>query len=270
MRKVRKPAVAGQFYPADAQKLRHDLEEMLSGLTRTAKQPVKIIVCPHAGYLYSGKTAAQSFEEIKGGHYDRVVMLGPVHHYYFEGIVESNQDAWQTPLGEIKVVSANHDQIIKNSRYHDPEHCLEVQTPFLKYLLPEAEYIPLLVSGGQEHAKQYAQILSELDTGGTLWVISSDFTHFGPQFGYLPKNKNIRDGRQLDHQALELIQAQDTEQFKHFLFDTGATICGALPVLIAMYLIDILKLPNFTLKDYSCSADITNDVNSVGYASLYS
>jgi len=269
MKLPRKPSVSGLFYPADPSTLKGSVAKYISQAKIESNRPVKLLIVPHAGYTYSGKIAGEGYAEVREGDYDHVVLLGPSHRHYFKGMAESGEHAWQTPLGDIGVKKLNLKEIEINSPYHKDEHCLEVQVPFIKYLFPNALISPILLSGPHSQAVKMAESLFPMDTQDTLWVVSSDFNHTGPNFRHYPLDYGFSSGESMDHRAVDFITSGDINGFHSYLDETNATICGALPILVAMHLIKKLKLPSFTFKKYDCSGRQTGDSSSVGYATLY-
>ncbi|NQU63373.1 MAG: AmmeMemoRadiSam system protein B [SAR324 cluster bacterium] len=269
MKSTRKSAVDGLFYPNDPAVLQKSISSFLKASQKEATSPVKFIIAPHAGYSYSGKVAGAVYTEIASERFNHVILLGPSHRHYFQGVAESVADEWETPLGPIEISHLNHQNIVKSELYHSKEHCLEVQFPFIKYLNPSARVSPLLLSGERSHAATIAQQLLHFDSEETLWIISSDFNHTGPSFHYIPEKVGYRSGKIMDQEAIRLITAGDIDKFSNFLEETHSTICGALPILVAMYLNQFMSRQNFVFKTYDCSGNQTGDVNSVGYAALY-
>ncbi len=265
----RRPAVAGLFYPADPVVLKRDVLAFLSASRVESQRPPKLLIVPHAGYSYSGKIAGEAFAEASRHRYKRILLLGPSHRHYFEGIVESREPIWNSPLGETPVAFLDDGEVIKDSQYHRNEHCLEVQIPFIRCLFPEAEISPLLLSGPLSQAESFARHLVSLASDDTLWVISSDFNHTGPNFQHYPDRFGFGSGKEMDIKAIEYIAEGDIEGFAAFLNRTQATICGALPILVAMNLIKRMDIGSFQFKKYDCSGDQTGDASSVGYAALY-
>lgn len=271
MKLERNEAVAGSFYPKDPKKLNDAIRQFLSKTSVQASRPIKVIIVPHAGYAYSGQTAADSFIETTLKSYKRIILLGPSHYYPFNGIVSSDVQFWNNPTGQLAVEKSTSEVILPGYRYHEQEHSLEVQIPFIKHLIPNVPILPLLVSGDQRKAPQFAKHLASLDDKDTLWVISSDFTHYGPRFNYEPSIPEYGNGADFDRKAIELIQKNDHSGFTHFLQETRATICGALPILIAMNLLDQWDIAPFTMKKYTSSAEISGDyIDTVGYTAMYS
>jgi MEMO1 family protein len=182
---ARRPAVAGSFYPADPDRLRGQVAELLADVGTLAKIIPKALIAPHAGYIYSGSPAAAAFATLSGSAqtFARVVLIGPAHYIAIRGIALPSVDAFETPLGR---VSIDHDALDKitglqfvsrNDAAHAPEHALEVELPFLQILLPSFSLLPLVV--GDATAHEVAQVLAPLWSGPeTLLVISSDLSHY--------------------------------------------------------------------------------------------
>ena len=184
MLKMRKPAVAGLFYPDDPQELR----EMLSGFlaeARPAGEVPKAIIVPHAGFIYSGPIAANAYAQLGPGRawIRRVVLLGPSHRVPFHGLAMSGAEAFQTPLGEVlldrQALEQIRDlpQVQQLEAAHASEHSLEVQLPFLQSVLDDFRLVPLVV--GDATSDEVAEVLQRLWGGKeTVIVISSDLSHY--------------------------------------------------------------------------------------------
>ena len=270
MKSVRKNAVEGLFYPSNSTILAQKIGSFVSSSRKEASEPVKLIIAPHAGYNYSGKIAGTVYAEVSSSRFDHAILLGPSHHHYFQGIAESIEDEWESPLGNIEIDHLNHHNIHRSASYHRKEHCLEVQIPFIKYLNPNLKVSPLLLSGDRSEAESMAQQLMAFDTDETLWIISSDFNHTGPNFNHIPEKVGYESGQTMDQEAIRLITKGDIDGFSRFLKKTHSTICGALPILVAMNLTRLMGRRDFVFKSYDCSGNQTGDINSVGYAALYS
>jgi len=182
---VRQPAVAGLFYPADAQSLRAQLAPLLHQPSLTATP--KALIVPHAGYVYSAAVAAAAYRCIERlrGDISRVVLLGPSHHVGFHGIAVPAATAFLTPLGQLNVdQSALTDiaalpGVVTLDAAHVQEHCLEVQLPFLQMTLGTVGIVPLVV--GDASPAEVGGVLDRLWGGEeTLIVISSDLSHYHP------------------------------------------------------------------------------------------
>jgi AmmeMemoRadiSam system protein B len=190
MQKVRQAAVAGAFYPGQVQTLSNTVAALLAqakvGADSAAAVP-KALIVPHAGYIYSGATAARAYARLAKGRNTirRVVLLGPVHRVPVRGLALPGADAFATPLGTIEIDQAgvtaiSHlPQVVVSPAAHAQEHSLEVQLPFLQSVLESFKLVPLAV--GDATAAEVAEVLEALWGGDeTLIVISSDLSHFLP------------------------------------------------------------------------------------------
>jgi len=188
---VRRPAVAGVFYPADPEALAALVDRLLDEAWCSQpeaagphRQP-KVIVSPHAGYVYSGPVAARAFARLRpwADVIRKVVLLGPAHRTPVQGLATTRLDAWWSPLGAVPVDTVLRDRVLAHPAVHVDdaahagEHSLEVQLPFLQRTLPEVTLLPLLA--GRCSAGQVADVL-ELAWGGpeTLVVVSTDLSHY--------------------------------------------------------------------------------------------
>lgn len=186
MTAIRPPAVAGLFYPAEAVKLKQDIQYLLRHAEAHDVKP-KALIVPHAGYIYSGAIAATAYACLNSvaSVIRRVVLLGPAHRVAVQGLALPTVDAFETPLGRVKLDTdlvrtiAHLPQVTVNSDVHVLEHSLEVQLPFLQSVLDEFTLLPLAV--GMVTADAVAEVL-ELVWGEeeTLIVISSDLSHYLP------------------------------------------------------------------------------------------
>jgi MEMO1 family protein len=224
--KIRRPAVAGAFYPGGVEALNAELTEMLEQTAEVAPAPAfpKILIVPHAGYIYSGPVAASGYERLRQakGIVKRVVLLGPVHRVPVRGLALPGATAFDTPLGRVPVDVEAADsirqmpQVVESPQAHALEHSLEVQLPFLQRVLGEFSLVPLAV--GDATPEEVAQVLEQLWGGPeTVIVISSDLSH------YLP----YEDARRVDGITAKAILGFDT-RISH------EQACGATPVTGAL------------------------------------
>ncbi len=186
MSAIRLPAVAGTFYPADAEALAASVDNLLAGAGDSRELP-KAVIAPHAGHIYSGQIAATAFAPLRyaAGSISRVVLVGPSHRVAFRGIAVCRSTSYRTPLGDIPVDQVAIRQINRLpgvgflDRAHENEHSLEVHLPFLQRTLKHFSLVPLVV--GDASADDVAAVLDTLwDLPGTLIVISSDLSHYHP------------------------------------------------------------------------------------------
>lgn len=183
-KKVRRSAVAGSFYPGDADALNDMVIGLLAGARAAPKGRVRAVVAPHAGYIYSGSTAAEAFAALKPlkGQIERLVVIGPAHFVSLSGIAVPSVEAFQTPLGEMPLDRPAIDglldlpQVVVDDKVHAPEHALEVELPFLQTVLGDLPLVPLVV--GSARAQEVAEVLERLWDEKTLIVVSSDLSHY--------------------------------------------------------------------------------------------
>jgi len=182
---IRRPAVAGMFYPEDAKELQTMLRGFLGTLDTTAGEAPKAIIAPHAGYIYSGPIAATAYHVLARARavIRRIVLLGPSHRVAFEGLALSSARYFATPLGNIPVDQAAYDAIRDLPHVqtldaaHAMEHSLEVHLPFLQLILDEFHLVPIVV--GEAAPEVVSQVLERLWNGPqTRFVVSSDLSHY--------------------------------------------------------------------------------------------
>jgi hypothetical protein len=273
---VREPAVAGQFYPGRDSELRRDVVEYLSAVpAQKIDGRIAGLVSPHAGYSYSGRAAAYGYNLLKGKGFKRAIILAPSHRAAFRGAALSDADAFKTPLGLVPLDREacagllSHELYAKLPQAHENEHSLEVQLPFLQEVLGDFTLVPVIIGQlRREDAETIASPLKKLLDGRTIIIASSDFTHYGAGFDYLPFTDNIRENlKKLDLGAVEIIQKRDAPGFNAYVERTGATICGHYPIEILLE-----ALPNDArghLLKYETSGDMTGDFSHcVSYVSM--
>ena len=182
---TRAPAVAGYFYDADPGRLQHHVNELLNTACVECGSLPRALIVPHAGFVYSGETAAHAYKCLrpKANRIRRVLLIGPAHRVWVDGMAIPSVDRFATPLGEILLDRAALDLIAGlpgvevSDAAHRDEHCLEVQLPFLQTVLGEFSLVPVLVGGAD--APQVATLIDSLaDDPATLVLISSDLSHF--------------------------------------------------------------------------------------------
>ena len=273
---VRKSPIAGSWYPGEKKQLQSQIEEYLAKAKPAAIEGrICALISPHAGIQWSGQAAACGYKLLKGQKIKRVIVLGPSHYSGFRGLATSAEEYYETPLGKIKVDKETSEALYKITLFQGPrnaelqEHSLEMQLPFLQVVIGEFLLVPLVV--GELSVKDYAEAARELSPyldANTILVASSDFTHYGSRFGYLPFKENQRDNlKKLDEGAIKKIIAKDFQGFLNYVDESGATICGTRPIGIILKMLPAKA--QSTLLDYYTSGDLTGDFSSsVSYASI--
>ena len=279
--KVRPPAVAGAFYPTGKESLSGQVGDLLGQAKSNGVSGALVAaVVPHAGYVYSGRCAAAVFCQVKANHYKRIIILGPSHHLSFVGVSVPNPDigAYRTPLGDVKIDRKVCDALSRCSGFSvvpgadTKEHSIEVELPFLQMKAGEFELVPLVCGGVREtEIEGVAKAIASFVDSNTLLVASSDFTHFGPGYGYVPFDRDIKANlyRRLE-QSSGSIAALDLAGFRAHCDETQDTICGRIPIML---LLSVLKQIRPDVKgqvlDRYLSGDLSGDyASSVSYAAI--
>lgn len=267
MSRVRKPAVAGYFYPADSSKLKNEVEVLLS-ISEKREIPGKLfgIISPHAGYIYSGKTAAFGFNLLDKKNIKTVIIISPSHREYFPGISIYDGDAYETPLGTVfinnKMADALADRsktIFRGKEGHREEHAIEVQLPFLQTVLDDFEIIPIVMGDqGILYINELAERISENIDENTVVVSSSDLSHY--YSGDVADRMDSIVERDINHFNYNGLM----ENFE----SRRCEACGAGAIIALMKSADRLNYKKSIVLNRSDSGDTTGDKNQVvGYLS---
>lgn len=217
---LRPPAVAGSFYPAAPARLRADVDALLAAVpAEPAQEAPKALIVPHAGYIYSGPVAATAYARLVpfAERFQRVVIVGPAHRAYFQGVALPESAVFDTPLGPVPIDAAAIPLIPDAQRIegaHAREHSLEVQLPFLSRVLQKSFKIVPIVAGATD-GEEVAEVLDALWGGPeTLIVVSSDLSH------YLPYD----EAKRVDEGTAKRIESLSERPINH------DQACGATPV----------------------------------------
>jgi len=279
---IRYQKVAGQFYEKNPEKLELFIKNSLDDCGQDilpANAFVNAVIAPHAGYVFSGKTAIKTISTATKNKYKNIFILAPSHYVGFKGIALSSFSKYETPLGYLDVNTKINEEIsgkyfIRNNEPHINEHSLEVQLPIIKTFFPNTPIIPM-ICGHTDYSinENITASLIKYWNNDNLWIISSDFTHYGKNFNYVPFTDNIKENlKNLDLGAIEKILDINPKNLYNYLNDTGATICGRNPIMILLQMAenapnkDLLKTK---LIEYSTSGDLTGDYShTVSYAGI--
>ncbi|MBU0740751.1 AmmeMemoRadiSam system protein B [bacterium] len=277
--RTRPAALAGSWYPGEAGVLAAEVKRFVATARQTeapAGMPV-VLLAPHAGYVYSGPVAGRGYGLLAGRTYDRVFVLAPPHRYPIARISFPDVDAYATPLGEVAVDRAVCERLGGCPAFdcqpaaHAQEHAEEIQLPFLQTVLaPVPPVVPLLVPRlSDAQRREAAAALGAWCDGRSLFVISTDLTHFGASYGYVPFRTDIPAKlRRLDMGALDAVLAWDARRLLDYGRDTGITMCGLEAAALVLSLPWPAK-PRTALIEYARSGDRDNDFTfSVSYAAL--
>lgn len=273
---VRRPWVAGAFYPADPESLTNSIKNCFNHPLGPGELPSDIsqkrdtvaIICPHAGYVYSGPTAAHSYHHIATEPKpETIVILGPNHTGWGNPVSLWGVGAWETPLGQVRIDEELALSIFKTSNIidmdetaHLREHSIEVQIPFLQYIFGEIQIVPICLGfqdldTSREVGNAIANAVSEVDA---LILASTDLTHM----------ESRNSAQQKDHGIIHHITSMDEEGLQRWVKEKRVSMCGYGPVTATLVASKKLGANKAELLSYSTSGDITGELSSVvGYAS---
>jgi len=265
---IRKPTVAGQFYPADPK----GLNGLISSFAPKDAQKEDVLGCilPHAGYTYSGRVAVQTLSRVNIK--DTVVLLGPNHSGNGAIFSLMPQGFWQTPLGNVEINSELGNLFLKNSRHleadalaHLDEHSLEVELPILQYFRSDFKIVPIAIKTDdlgmlKEVGEELACVISENTLkSSVMFIASSDMTHYEPQ----------RSAEKKDRLAVEAIIALDENKLAQLVKEFDISMCGFAPVAVLIKAAKLLGAKQGELVKYQTSGDTSGDTTSVvGYAGI--
>lgn len=279
---VHSSPIAGVWHPADMQELTQEIEALFSsaGTRPEGAERVWAVISPHAGYRYSGRTAARAIDLLAGREtaIRRLILIGPSHRACFHGLSIGRFSAYRTPLGEVPV-DLDAVEVLRDcplvqciDEAHELEHCLDIQLPLLQYRFGEAmpAIVPAVLSEIRNgDYKMLAGAFQSILDDETAILISSDFTHYGPNFGFepFPPGEDVPGRlRELAGRARDAIRAGRRE-FEGYLTETGDTICGrkAIGLLLEMRPsgVEAIEL------QYANSAETTGDYSGcVSYLAM--
>jgi AmmeMemoRadiSam system protein B len=279
MAKIRRPRVAGSFYEGNAEELKTQIENCFlqefgpknrPKVNKSGPREVIGLVCPHAGYMFSGPVAANAYYELAlDGKPDTVVILGPNHTGYGSALALMNEGFWRTPLGDVEIDGETANRILQETRLvdvddlaHRFEHSIEVQLPFLQYLYgSEFKFVPICfqmqdLSSAVEVGKALVEVLASKNA---VVIASSDMTHYEPQGNAAAK----------DMAALKAVEAMDEKRFYSIIKARNVTACGYGPIAAVITAAKGLGAKEAKLLCYKSSGDVTGDYSSVvGYAAV--
>ncbi|MBN2372622.1 AmmeMemoRadiSam system protein B [bacterium] len=263
---IRRPAVAGQFYPGDAHRLVNEIKRLVN--PNLSKQKAIGIVSPHAGYMYSGQVAGITFSSIEIP--ETAIILGPNHTGYGHEASIMDEGTWVMPMGDVEIdnelarsILENSDVIQPDTLAHQAEHSLEVQIPFIQYLQPKIKIVPIVIGGFgfplcHSVAKDIASGIKSQNKD-VLIVASTDLSHYVSQ----------STANQKDMKVIEKIEALDAKGLLDMVANERISMCGFMPVATMILAAKELGAKQARLIKYMTSGDVTGDYGHVvGYAGL--
>ena len=268
--------LAGSWYPGDAAALRRRLEDFFSRTEDQHLGEVRALVLPHAGYRFSGETAAWGVRQAMRHKWKRIVVMGPSHRFALPGKV-SVPDAthYATPLGEIPLDREFITRLLKSPavvcrpEVHQLEHSVQIELPLLQYALGDFSLVPIVV--GQLDlvtVGRVAEVMRPLVDNETLLIASSDFTHYGPNYGFVPFRDQVPERlEELARNAFRAISTMQPAALLEHVARTGDTICGRYAIGILLALLDGGHEAHWVRFD--TSGRVTGDYrNSVSYLAV--
>jgi len=279
MVKIRRPTQAGAFYEGNAEALKLQIEncflhefgpQKLPSVNVDGSRRIVGLVCPHAGYMFSGAVAANAYYALASdGKPDTVVILGPNHTGYGSGLAVAAEGFWRTPLGDVEVDGETASEIVQEARIvdvdelaHRFEHSVEVQLPFLQYLYGSTfKFVPMCFQMQDlDSAVEVGKALATVLAGKSAVVIaSSDMTHYEPQRNAVAK----------DMAVLKAVEAMDEKRFYSVIEKQNVTACGYGPIAASIVATKALGVKEANVLCYKTSGDVSGDYSRVvGYAAV--
>jgi len=251
---IRQSAIAGSWYPGERIELQNVVENYFKSVKKE-KIPGRImgLISPHAGYVYSGQTAAYSYNQIRGMDVENIVVIAPMHRIAVSRYMTNAEAYYKTPLG---LVPVNH-RILDEMRKHvnltfvagDDEHSLEIQLPFLQSAIKEFSIVPILIG----HSDVYdinditGALINVLDKEKTLIVASSDMHHID----------DYRKVEENDNRFIQALESFDLVKIREVLNREDSTICGRVPISILLEVVKKWGAKKIHILNRTNSAEVT-------------
>lgn len=261
---LRLPVVAGQFYTADPQSLRMEVESYLQTGTRRAAKTL-LAMAPHAGYMYSGNVAGKTLGTANLP--DTIYLLGPNHTGRGAAVSVWSAGGWKTPLGTVQIDTAARDDLLAINSFfeadtlaHTNEHSLEVLLPFIQVANPDAKIVPIAIATSNQESLAFigavlAGALKKNPDSGI--IVSSDMSHY----------ISARHAKELDSLALAMVETVDPQGLLTTVVRNNISMCGVLPMVAGLIASEALGAKKAHITEYATSGDVTGDTSQVvGYA----
>jgi len=277
--KVRKSVYNGSFYKSEFSQLNKQIENCflheigpgkIPMTNFSGKRNIRGLICPHAGYIYSGPVAAHGFYQMAlDGKPDTVVIIGPNHRGFGEDISLMSSGKWSSPLGELEIDNILAKRILKNSklikedsRAHKYEHSIEVQIPFIQYIFgSNIKIVPISMSKQDLNSDILVAnaIISSISDDNIVILASSDFTHY----------KSQECAHNIDHQAINAILDFNPKKLYEYIYQQKLTMCGPGAITTMLITCKAIGADKGRLLKYATSGDISKMYDKVvGYASI--
>jgi AmmeMemoRadiSam system protein B len=277
---IRFPIVAGAFYSSSKDSLIKEIEKCFKHHLGPGKVPdkpieyfprISFLISPHAGYVYSGPIAAHGYYNLyKNPLPKTIIIIGPNHQGYGTNVSIYPEGTWHTPLGEVKIdkelaydLAKASDVFSLDEASHMYEHSIEVQIPFLQYILKDFKIVPIcILDQNKKTSIQVGEAIASIiaDKKDIAIIASTDFTHY----------ESAKEANKKDNEAIKAIIDLDVNKFYDVIEELNITMCGFGPVSSLMVAAKKIGVEKGNLLKYATSGDITGDYSSVvGYASIF-
>lgn len=277
LQSVRRSHIAGSWYPGSQKDLKRTVDRYLANV-RQPHLPGELLglITPHAGYTYSGQTAAHAYRQLDGMEIDTVVLLGPSHRAPVRDSAINEEDAYETPLGQVPLDHDFVDDLAERLPLQrvrqDSEHSLEIQLPFLQRQLSTFRLVPIIIGTGDPKVAAIlgaalAETIRDRSTNGArhLLIASSDLHHIDDYDEVVRRDKVVVDA----------VAAYDTRALAHLFADWHCSVCGRMPILAVLHAARALGAGSVRVLDHTTSGDVTGERQrgqyTVGYmaAAIY-
>jgi len=254
MSQARSPVVAGAFYPGTARQLEHQIGQFFANVKSTPIEGETVgLISPHAGYVYSGQTAAYAYAQVRGASFDVVAVISPLHQMALGRFATSSAGAYETPLGTVPLnedLVAELQREIRMSRVpYDGEHSLEVQIPFLQVALKGLTLLPVMIgdpsfAAGEELGAALARILA----GHRALIVASTDMHHIPDYDQVVRR---------DQAVIDALATLDLDRIKSALSPWDCSVCGRIPVYAMLTAAQALGADSIRILHHTTSGDVT-------------
>jgi AmmeMemoRadiSam system protein B len=254
---IRKAVVAGSFYPGTREGIINFIKSNIT--IKSEKYNAISIMVPHAGYIFSGKTAISVYSSINI--LDKVIIIGPNHTGLGAPLSIMTEGVWETPMGKVQIDSELAEKILTNSRYlktdilaHSNEHSIEVQIPMLNYFKSDFKFVPIVMGNySTQFISDLSNAIIKSSDENVLVIASSDMSH------YISR----REAKELDSLAFEKIKNLDSSGLMDTVYEYDISMCGSGPMAVAINYAKERGAKEAILLDYTDSGEVTNDTSSV-------
>ncbi|KAG8182105.1 hypothetical protein JTE90_018376 [Oedothorax gibbosus] len=286
---VRRATHAGSWYTSSAKDLSSQLENWLNVVGDATHTPARAIIAPHAGYQYCGACSAFAYKQIDPTIVKRVFILGPSHHVRLSGCALSPVRTYRTPLGDLTIDESTYEELFTTGQFEEmslltdeDEHSIEMHLPFIAKVMENHSFtiVPVMVGSlSTEKESYYGKIFSRyLADSSNLFVVSSDFCHWGARFRFQYYDKSwgqiYESIEKLDRTGMNIIEEMSPTGFTAYLKKYGNTICGRHPIGVLLNAVSSLQQQDNGIKPvmkflkYAQSSKCLNNYDSsVSYAS---